>query len=321
MKITIIGKSNHLYWLENVVQTFNLLGYSTQKIAVNNLGIINDANRNLLKIFNKSTASSFNTNLIEKKLNEFSPDIILVISPFLLNSTISLMIGSLDNNIHKIAWVGDRFTNNHQNIANNYDLIYCTDSYFVEEAKKFHFPEAKYLPLAVNQKIFYNKHLVKKDKLLFIGSPTKGRVDLFNSIHCDIKLVGKKWKKSITQSNIEIFNKNISIFEVANEYNKYKFILNIKHEHNVINGLNMRSFEAPSIGCCLIQDNVKDLEYNFDINNEIIVYNNINEISEIINKLIIDKNRTIQIINNAQKCIKSKHTYSHRLNTILNDLK
>jgi len=321
LKITIIGKSNHLYWLENVVETFNSLKYTTQKIAVNHLGIIGDTNRNLLKIFNEKLASSYNANLIEKKLGEFNPDVIMVISPFLLNSAISDVIGSMNNKIHKIAWIGDRFTNTHKNIANNYDLLYCTDSYFIEEAKEFNFPEAKYLPLAVNKKIFYNKNLDKKDKLLFIGSPTKDRIDLFNTISCDLKLIGKKWKSSITQSNIEIFNKNISINKVASEYNKYKFILNVKHEHNVINGLNMRSFEAPAVGCCLIQDNVKDLGYNFDIDNEIIVYNNIDEVSEIVSKLIIDKNRTLQIINNAQKCIESKHTYSHRLNTILNYLK
>lgn len=321
MKIIVLGKQNHLHWIENVYETFKTLGHNVKLIAVNKLGISNDINRNLLKYFNKDASSKYNTNLIENRINKFKPDMVFVISPLLLDHSISYMIGSLPTLINKIAWIGDRFASVHKPIVDNYDLIYCTDSYFVKEAKEFLFPTAKYLPLAVNNNIFFNKNLEKRDELLFIGSPTNERVALFNSLNIEIKLVGKKWKKSIKKSNIEILNKNISINEVAKEYNNSKFILNIKHEHNVVNGLNMRSFEVPAVGSCLIQDNVKDLQYNFDIDKEMVIYNNKEEISEIITQLIRDKKRTQLLIKNAQKCIESKHLYKHRLKLLLEDIK
>lgn len=230
------------------------------------------------------------------------------------------MIGSFKNCI-KIAWVGDRFGQQHKIIADNYDLIYCTDSYFVEEAKSFSFPQTKYLPLAVNNKIFYNRNLSRVDNLLFIGNPTEQRVKIFNTIDSKIKLIGGKWSKVNQKSNIEIVNKNIGVDEVAIEYNKSKFVLNIKHEQNVVNGLNMRTFEVPASKACLIQDYVKDLELNFDIDNEIVVYKNAEDISELLQRTIIDKKRTNKMIENAYLNVYSNHLYKNRAQTILNELK
>ena len=41
----------------------------------------------------------------------------------------------------------------------------------------------------------------------------------------------------------------------------------------------MRSFEAIASGGCLLQDYVKDIEINFEINKNILVYNNIEELN------------------------------------------
>ena len=50
------------------------------------------------------------------------------------------------------------------------------------------------------------------------------------------------------KKNTEYIDKNININQVVDEYNLSQFILNIKHEHNVVNGLNMRTFEAIASG-------------------------------------------------------------------------
>lgn len=319
MKIAVIGKKNHLHWLENVYDGFSSLNCDIKLIATNKMGLYNNIARNSLKFINKDLAIKFAVDSIYKEIVSYKPDIILVLSPFLFDDNISNMIGSLKNTI-KIAWIGDRFGPHHKIAANNYDLLYCTDSHFVEESKEFNFPKTKYLPLAVNEKIFYNQNLKKEDKLLFVGNPTLKRIELFNSIDTKIKLVGSKWKREINKSNIEILDKNISINDVANEYNKSKFILNIKHEQNVVNGLNMRSFEVPAVGSCLVQDYVKDLDINFDVSNEIAVYNDVNEIPEIVEKLIKDSKSTDKMIQKAYLNVHSNHLYKNRVETILNDI-
>ena len=174
------------------------------------------------------------------------------------------------------------------------------------------------MPLAVNQNRFYNKYLSRENNLLFVASYTQQRQEFINQIDSiEMKLIGSKWDQRQLSKNIISINKNISIDDVALAYNKSKFILNIKHEHNVIDGLNMRTFEAISAGGCLLQDYVKDVELNFEIDKDIVIYKNLEELNELIVKLEKDKRFYDAIIKNGQKIVSQKHTYIHRIKTIL----
>lgn len=243
----------------------------------------------------------------------------MVISPFLLPKEMSDIL-SFFNNKHKIAWVGDKFQKKEFEVAKNYDKIYYTDSYFVQESKKFNFPRSEYLPLAYNEKIFNNKNYkTRENKLLFIGNLTKDRVNFMKSISSiNLKLIGKNNQRAFNHlSNVDIVNKNISILEVAEEYNKVKFILNMKHETNVVNGLNMRTFEAIASGSCLFQDNLKDIESNFEVNKEILIYDNSEDLIELLNKYSRDTKTLNKIIKEGGKVVFHKHRYLHRIKKIL----
>ena len=135
-----------------------------------------------------------------------------------------------------------------------------------------------------------------------------------------IKLIGPKWGKENISKNINYKNQILSINDVAKEYNSSQFILNIKHEHNILNGLNMRTFEAISSGSCLIQDYVKDIDLNFEINKDIVVYNNLEELNELVLKLQKDKAFLNKITTNGEKLVSSKHTYLNRVDKIMEDL-
>lgn len=325
MKITVIGKTNHLFWLENVVDAFERSGYQTQKISTNKLGIQNDIRRSFTKIINKQIAYQHSMNIIQKKILNFVPDLIIVISPLLLPESLAEMIQSLSSNIYKIAWIGDKYDGlkNKNKLENIYHKIYYTDSGVLEYANMQKINKNNfYLPLAVNEIRFRNKNFPRTNQLLFIASPTDDRARMISHINnTRIKLIGKNWNQYIEPNSfISLSNRNIPIESVVDEYNRSKYVLNIKDNRNVINGLNMRTFEVISSGSCLIQDYVKDIELNFSPGKDIITYKNPHEIADIIH--ILDKNPKYreELMKNSLMTVLSKHTYMHRVKTIIDEL-
>jgi len=323
VKILLIGKDNFLNWTNNIKSAFNRIdSIELDTLYTNRLGLFSDIERNIKKVFKSQDRNSVLKNAIENKIESYRPDVIFVISPFFFDKEIFSSFEKFDS-IIKLAWVGDQFLPERRSIAKYFNKIYCTDTSFIESANEYLFPEAKYLPLAYDDEVFYDRGLNRENSLLFIGSHTPQRSHLLNKINDNInipvKLIGQKWKKHIS-SDFDYSSKNISIKEVANEYNTNSFVLNLNNELNAINGLNMRTFEAIAAGSCLIQDNVKDVVLNFTPDEDIIVYNSIDEIGEIIARVTKDRDLYNKIINNGKKVVQSRHTYKHRAEEILRDL-
>ena len=316
MKTLIIGKRNMLLWLENLSEAFIQTNVENKILFLNELGFIEDLKRNIFKLVSKDLMYTNISKIIDGEIKKFQPDLIIVISPFMFNEKIFECFDNFSN-IVKCAWVGDRFSIFHKNVADKFDHLFYTDSFFLEEGKNFNFPNGSYLPLAANENRFFDKNQKREERLLFIASYTKQRMEFLNQINSiNLKLIGAKWQKDYLK-NIEYLDKNININQVLDEYNLSQFILNIKHEHNVVNGLNMRTFEAIASGGCLLQDYVKDIEINFEINKNILVYNNIEELNELILKMRKDKLIMNNLIKNGKELVLEKHTYKNRVNKIL----
>lgn len=321
MRVLLIGKKNMLYWVENLADALSEKELDTKIFFLNELGFIEDLKRNIFKIFSKDLMYMNISKSIDVQISKFNPDVIIVISPFMFNEKV---FECLDNfpNILKFAWIGDRFLSSHKKLADKFDKLFYTDSYFLEDGKKLNFPEGEYLPLAVNSNKFFDKNQKREERLLFIASYTKQRMEFLNEINTiDLRLIGSKWQKNSLKNNIQSIDKNITLDQVVDEYNLSQFILNIKHEHNVVNGLNMRTFEAIAAGGCLFQDYVKDIEINFEVNKNILVYNNIEELNELIFKVKKNKLFMNNLISNGKKLVLENHTYRNRVDKIFEEIK
>ncbi len=101
----------------------------------------------------------------------------------------------------------------------------------------------------------------------------------------------------------------INQFKKLNEY----LILINKH----INGLNfpanIRLFEGPGVGCCLITDFFDGLKDLFDVDNEIITFKNKDDLLEKVNYLQKYPEKAIEIGKKSQQKILKMHTYEKRV--------
>lgn len=324
MKISVIGKSNQLYWLENIVSAFLDAGCQVQPLAYNKLGFYADSTRTLLKAFNKQKSVLFNTRFIGKNLDEFEPDLILVISPLLLPVDLSDLVSNYTKAV-KVAWVGDLFSQSATTYFNFYDHVFFTDTGFLSLLNADNNSKYSYLPLAVNEKLFFDKGLSRSNSMVFIGSSTDNRNHFIENLNpeTDITLMGNRWKSRLSQkarNNVVIKSRKLSITDVAGVYNKSNFVLNMRHAENVINGLNMRTFEAMSTGCCVLQDAVADATFLFEDKKELLVYEDEEHLYQLWKWLVSDPASLQDIQSRAKQHVLAKHTYSHRAKQMINML-
>ena len=84
--------------------------------------------------------------------------------------------------------------------------------------------------------------------------------------------------------------------------------------------VNMRTFEAIACGSCLLNDNIKDLEFCFEPNKEILVYNSLEELNELTCKIFQDNTYGRQIAQNGYKrLLGSPYSYKDKALQILKD--
>lgn len=306
-KILVIGKRGGiLQWYENILAVDHQSpDYDIQGFALNH----NNTTERFLKniIPNKD---AYTANLLKKKLRSFQPDLILIADLFYFNDHLLNVLAN--TTCKKAHWIGDFFD---ERLLKSQDMIdlYCfTDSSFLEDAKKLGLNKTTYLPLAYNPDIFFNHTQQKDHRLLFVGAWSFDRQQLIEQIPLPITVYGKGWDK-LTKANSIIHPHNISLAEVAALYREHTYVLNIINKKNIRQGMNMRCFEAPACGCILVSEYVKDLEFAFDIDHEIITFSDPHQLQS---KLKENSINPLWAMNKVQH----SHTYKNRVRQILDQL-
>ncbi|CAB1217402.1 CgeB family protein [Acinetobacter bouvetii] len=303
-KILIIGKRGGiLQWYENLLAAqHQTTTYTIEGFALNHN---NNLERTLKKIV--PNKDQYTANLLKKKLSTFQPDLILIADLFYFNDYLLQVLK--ESAAKKVHWIGDFFDERLSKSKDIIDLFCFTDSSFIDDAKKIGIEKSLYLPLAYNPDVFFTSNESKDQRLLFIGAWSADRQALMEKIPLALTIYGKGWDK-LTKQNCTIYPHNIKLEKVAELYRKHTFVLNLINKTNIRQGMNMRCFEAPACGCILVSAYVKDLEYAFDVGNEIISFSNPAELAEKLQNTDINPEL-------AMHKVQSCHTYQHRIKTLV----
>lgn len=322
MKILVVGKDTMLHWPQNVCDALDTMGHENDLFLINHLGFFSDTLISLVKKFKKLSSEELLAHYFHQKINEFKPDVIMLISAFFIPHTIYNVLKALPKKPYVIGWSGDAFNQDVATHVHILNKLYCTDSFFVDIARcNYHWKNVEYLPLAYNPKVFFQPntpHDQRKDTL-FIGNPAPDRVEIVKSIQTPITLIGSAWKKHPLSLHT-IVPKNIALNQIVPLYQSCRAVLNMKQGANVRNGLNMRSFEATACGALMIHDNVADIEKHFVPNEEILVYNDTKELNKLLQEIAKNPQLFYDIAENGMKRTLLEHGYQHRLSLILDNL-
>ncbi len=93
---------------------------------------------------------------------------------------------------------------------------------------------------------------------------------------------------------------------------QYWMILNT-HANNINYSSNIRLFEATGVGSCLFTENSENISDLFEVNEEIITYENKEDLNEKINYFKKNTSEVEKIGKNAQKKVLKKHIFEERI--------
>jgi len=325
LKVFVISKKNFLYWDHHVVDAFKLLNNDVMHFQFNNRTFDEQFMRGLSKgLLGKKIGSKISNNYmiikLKKKLEEFKPDLVFVPYSFFVPLEFYELCKDLSSKPKIFAWEGDGGSDVESNskYVPYIDILFETDMHYVNE-NKLGFKNLCHLPFCVNTNKYKNFELERENKTYFCGDLGIGRDEIFSNL-TDFNLVikGKNWHKLSKKSkNFEITYNKIDIDEQIKDYNKYKAVINKHQDVNHITALNMRTFEVPATKTLLINDYREGIENLFDIENEILVYRNIDELITILEKLKRNPNEFDSVISNGYKRVLAEHTYVHRMKEVL----
>lgn len=322
MRIMVLGKRGGiLHWFENVMDGFSALpSVTAEGFCVNHFNHFDKFYKNIIKKFSRKKLDHVIANQFAKKLDQFNPDLILIVDYIYIPDEIFEIITQKKKQRLVSWWIGDLFDRDLVKKYKCVDKIYFTDSYFIDYAAEAGINNSGYLPLAYNPSVFKLDNLnTRKEKLAFVGAYAQNRAEVLGNISEPVLIVGKNWNK-FGKANHEILSKRVNIQQVAEIYNQHIGVLNIKNAGNVVNGLNMRTFDAPACGCVVLNDQLADLDRCFEVGKELLVYRNFEELNEQYHRLLRDPDQRNKIADAGRRRVEAEHQYSHRIRTILDEL-
>ena len=342
MKNTIMISAPKYYGIDSDInEAFEAVGFKTSLISHRPLTILERvANKigNILPIlkpaFNpilKSYLIHDNRELVSIASKE-KPDLLLIIKgDHILPDTLKEMKKVLSCPVVSYVWDAPFYANDNKqdeyrkfNLKKGiplYDLIFVFDTSYIDEIRRQGAKEVRYLPLATNPNRYKEISLTEKDRrdygydVCFVGQPFESRTELFDSLSCyHLGVFGDYWRKYFFRkgSNTPAYYRGRASGEVVNKiYLSSKIVLNIHHPHSR-EGVNTRTFDIPACGAFEMVDYKKDVEKHFEIDKEIVTFNNIDELKSKIDFYLRNEDLRKTISERGKQRILNEHTWVHR---------
>lgn len=305
-------------WTTHVYEGFKQTSVETQCFYTNQL----DFKHNILKVINKLGVDlKPQVSQLEMIIKKFKPTVAFFVGVFFL--PLELAAVCKEHNIATAAWAGDSFGIEQESFKEYIDYLYVSDSAMLSKAQEIGFDNYELLQFGFNSMLHKDYNLKRDNYINFIGSYTKERDEIFSNLaDYNLRIEGIKWDKLKCSSDKWIVrNRKLDQQEVVKIYNSTIATLNVAQKTNVVNTVNMRTFEAIACGSCILNDYVKDIELCFEPGKEILVYNNEDELLELTQKILSDDKFVKNIVNNGKlRMQKSDYTYKNRANQILSKI-
>ena len=275
-------------------------------------------------LFYKLYSIYFNIKLILISLF-IKPDLIFIIKGEVIFKTSLLLLKKIKIKI-AVWWLDDPLKyNNLLNQYRLYDEFFIFDMSYSEELVKHNVKDVTWLPFAFNKSLLpaTDKNKNTKDfDIIFAGLASDERIAFFENIAklgFKIKLIGNSWKKSKLLNDKATLLPDISPEEIFKHYGNAKIGININHKQS-ITGVNCRTFELCGFGVFQLTDFRKDLINLYNIGEEVVVYENMEDLT---NKVIYyiknDAEREKIAVAGMARTLKD-HTYQSRMKYVIEKL-
>jgi spore maturation protein CgeB len=217
-----------------------------------------------------------------------------------------------------IGWVGDRFSTADREAAALLDAVAYTDSGLLALHAELGFASrAMLLPHAANPRLDpgMSDRPRRDPTMVFVANPTPYRREVVGEVRTPMQLYGPAWTP-FPGIDHRIQPRRIGVEELGLIYRRHLAVLNIRHEHNVLAGLNQRHFDPYLAATPVVADAQADLSYCFDPGREILVYQDTDELNDLYARLQREPECAAAIGEAGRRRVLAEHTYGHRLTAL-----
>ncbi len=189
--------------------------------------------------------------------------------------------------------------------AKHYDVVFCAQKDGAERLRREVKVDAQWLPLGCDPEIHRKINIPKK---------------------YDIGFVGRNAQKFSRGRQLEMLkNKYLNSYIGAADFSRMGEIYSaakIGFNSSIVNDINMRVFEIMSSGCFLLTNRIKNngLADLFEEGRHLVTYGNNRQLLELIEYYLKNAEEREKIAAAGYELIIKKHTYFHRVQTLMNYL-
>jgi spore maturation protein CgeB len=314
MKIFVLGKiGSVVHWAEDAVAGFRAAGHDVRFGVTRNPRL----NKAIERLLFATCLGAPRAKRITRMIRLFSPDLILAVGPYGMPSAILEEVAGLPGRPPLLGWVGDLFSAADGRAAACFDAVAYTDTGMLTLHHDLQLPaRAIYLPHATNPRLDrgVTHPRTRRSRMVFVANPTEQRRAVVGQIRAPITLYGPGWRDP--GANHEIHARRVGIRELATIYRSYLAVLNIRHEHNVLAGLNQRHFDPYPAATPVVTDDQPDLARCFEPGREILVYRNADELQDLYARLQREPGNAEALGNRGRQRVLAEHTYVQRLKVL-----
>ncbi|TKJ40275.1 hypothetical protein CEE37_08080 [candidate division LCP-89 bacterium B3_LCP] len=202
---------------------------------------------------------------------------------------------------------------------------------YAEKLKENGCPFPNYLPLAANPDVHNPMQLTQEEESEFggnvshVGAGYHNRRNFFAGLlDLDFKIWGNDWDNPGTlKTALQREGERINTEDSTRIFNTTKINVNLHSStyHDGINPfgdyLNPRTFEIAACGAFQLVDNRQYLSESFEVGDEIITFDSIQDCRERIVHYLANPHERIEIAGRARQRVLTMHTYEHRMLELL----
>jgi len=273
------------------------------------------------KIFAKKNMDDF-LNQITITIKKFEPDILLSIKGEMLDGK-SVEYLRKEYGVKTALWFPDDpryFHSLVSHIAPYYDYVFTKSEIMIPKYEKINSKKVNVVPFGCDPTIHkLNQSQHRNLDISFIGSYTFRRSHILGALQ---------------DKGLHVYGPYWNIFHPRRKYhppvwgkcvtdllNKSKIGLNIHAKSDLDVAPNMRTFEIPACGALMLTDKPRGIEKYYEVGKEIICYESIKELKELIDFFIGTPEELYKISKRGYDRTIADHTYEKRMKLILSIIK
>lgn len=328
-KVLLIGP-NFFHYIDSIETALKKNGYEVNKVLYNEspIGIIERFLSIVLRSLTRRIKVRKFNKYLEGVFDSYCPDAVVVIKGNLIAKTTLIKWSS----IPRVLWMMDSIFSYKSTLdsAKYYSHIFCFENTDVEKLEKIGI-FAKFLPLGVDENIFYPCTVFDKDiDVLFVGTLYKTRKKYFDKLLLEHKNINIKVIGPLADRKHRILNylglcindarmeyRNVNTDELVELYSRSRIIINMHHAQSIY-GVNPRFFEIIACDSFQIVDKMPFIE-DFFSGYDIVQYRDLSELTYMLESFA-NGEVTWFVNKDLREFVLREHTMYNRVCKIIDEL-